>query len=83
MRTALSFSKKLANHVGAITMFICNDNLTKAAAENEHSMDITTKYSATPLRRFLLKAICMVQARVYRVRLQRPASGTERSSKGH
>jgi insertion element IS1 protein InsB len=32
VREALSFSKKLANHVGAIKMFICHDNLTKAPA---------------------------------------------------
>jgi len=29
---ALSFSKKLANHIGAIKMFICHYNLTRAAA---------------------------------------------------
>jgi insertion element IS1 protein InsB len=29
---ALSFSKKLANHIGAIKLFICHDNLTRAAA---------------------------------------------------
>ena len=28
----LSFSKKLSNHVGAITYFICDYNLTKCAA---------------------------------------------------
>jgi insertion element IS1 protein InsB len=32
VRAALSFSKKLANHIGAITLFICHDNLTRAAA---------------------------------------------------
>jgi insertion element IS1 protein InsB len=32
VRETLSFSKKLANHIGAINMFICYDNLTKAAA---------------------------------------------------
>ena len=32
VREALSFSKKLANHIGAIKMFICHDNLTRAAA---------------------------------------------------
>ena len=32
VREALSFSKKLANHVGAIKMFICHYNLTRAAA---------------------------------------------------
>jgi insertion element IS1 protein InsB len=32
VREALSFSKKLANHIGAIKMFICYDNLTRAAA---------------------------------------------------
>jgi Transposase DDE domain len=31
-REALSFSKKLANHIGAIKLFICHYNLTKAAA---------------------------------------------------
>jgi insertion element IS1 protein InsB len=29
---ALSFSKKLANHIGAIKLFICHYNLTRAAA---------------------------------------------------
>lgn len=32
VREALSFSKKLANHSGAIKLFICHDNLTRAAA---------------------------------------------------
>jgi insertion element IS1 protein InsB len=32
VREALSFSKKLANHVGAIKLFICHDNLTRAVA---------------------------------------------------
>ena len=32
VREALSFSKKLANHIGAIQLFICHYNLTKAAA---------------------------------------------------
>jgi len=32
VREALSFSKKLANHSGAITLCICHYNLTKAAA---------------------------------------------------
>jgi insertion element IS1 protein InsB len=31
-REALSFSKKLANHIGAIKLFICHYNLTRAAA---------------------------------------------------
>jgi insertion element IS1 protein InsB len=31
-RETLSFSKKLANHIGAIRYFICHDNLTRAAA---------------------------------------------------
>ena len=31
VRDTLSFSKKLANHIGAITYFICHDHLTKAA----------------------------------------------------
>jgi insertion element IS1 protein InsB len=32
VREALSSSKKLANHVGAIQLFICHYNLTRAAA---------------------------------------------------
>jgi IS1 family transposase len=32
VRSALSFSKKLDNHIGAIKMFICHYNLTKATA---------------------------------------------------
>jgi insertion element IS1 protein InsB len=32
VREALSFSKKLANHLGAIKLFICHYNLTRAAA---------------------------------------------------
>jgi len=32
VREALSFSKKLANHIGAIKLFICHYSLTKAAA---------------------------------------------------
>jgi hypothetical protein len=32
VREALSFSKKLANHLGAITLFICHYHLTRAAA---------------------------------------------------
>jgi len=32
VREALSFSKKLAHHVGAIKLFICHYNLTRAAA---------------------------------------------------
>lgn len=32
VRATLSFSKKLANHVGAIKYFICDYNLTKSAA---------------------------------------------------
>ena len=31
-RETLSFSKKLANHIGAIKYFICHYNLAKAAA---------------------------------------------------
>jgi len=31
-RDALSFSKMLANHIGAIKLFICHDNLTRATA---------------------------------------------------
>jgi insertion element IS1 protein InsB len=32
IREALSFSKKLANPIGVIKLFICHDNLTRAAA---------------------------------------------------
>jgi insertion element IS1 protein InsB len=32
VRAALSFSKKLANHIGAIKLCICHDNLMRAAA---------------------------------------------------
>jgi IS1 family transposase/transposase-like protein len=32
VRETLSFSKKLANHIGAIRYFICHDNLTRVAA---------------------------------------------------
>ena len=32
VRETLSFSKKLANHIGAITYFICHYNLTRRGA---------------------------------------------------
>jgi insertion element IS1 protein InsB len=32
VRDALSFSKKLANHIGAIKLFICHYNRTRAVA---------------------------------------------------
>jgi hypothetical protein len=32
VRDTLSFSKKLAHHIGAIKYFICHYNLTRAAA---------------------------------------------------
>jgi len=32
VRAALSFSKKLANHIGAMKLFICHYNLTRATA---------------------------------------------------
>jgi IS1 family transposase len=32
VRETLSFSKKLANHIGAINLFICHYNLTRAVA---------------------------------------------------
>jgi IS1 transposase len=32
VRETVSFSKKLANHIGAIKYFICHYNLTRAAA---------------------------------------------------
>jgi insertion element IS1 protein InsB len=31
-RDALSFSKKLAHHIGAIKLFMCHDNLSRALA---------------------------------------------------
>ena len=31
VRDALSFSKKLANHIGAIKLFLCHYNLARAA----------------------------------------------------
>jgi insertion element IS1 protein InsB len=46
VRDTLAFSKKLANHVGAIKYFICHYNLTKAAAlpvEHYRRMDGQTK----------------------------------------
>ena len=51
VRSALSFSKKLANHIGAIKYFICHYNLTKAkAVECQHYMDITTQLSSRSRR---------------------------------
>jgi hypothetical protein len=32
VRETFSFSKKLANHIGAIKYFICHDNLTRMTA---------------------------------------------------
>jgi hypothetical protein len=32
VRATLSFSKKLAHHIGAIKYFICHDNLTRHTA---------------------------------------------------
>jgi insertion element IS1 protein InsB len=49
VRDALSFSKKLANHIGALKLFICHDNLTRATVESEHYMDITTDKKHMPL----------------------------------
>jgi len=39
---ALSFSKKLANHSGAIKLFMGHYNRTRAAALGEHYMECTT-----------------------------------------
>jgi insertion element IS1 protein InsB len=41
VRETLSLSKKRINPMGAIKMFICHDNLMKAAVQSEHDMDIT------------------------------------------
>jgi IS1 family transposase len=46
---ALSFSKKRAHHVGAIKLFICSYNLTRAAAQSEHYLAITTENRASPM----------------------------------
>jgi hypothetical protein len=45
VRSALSFSKKLDNHIGAIKYFICHYNLTKATASGQHYIDITVTTS--------------------------------------
>src|SRR5438552_7345137 len=42
---ALSFSKKLANHIGAIKLFICHYNLTKAPALHGGSCWIPGSYT--------------------------------------
>jgi hypothetical protein len=42
VRAVLPFATTLANQIVAINRFICHDNLTRAAAEREHSMDSTT-----------------------------------------
>lgn len=42
VRVMLSFSKKLINPIGAIKIFICHDNLMKAAVLSEHYIGITT-----------------------------------------
>jgi insertion element IS1 protein InsB len=42
VREALSFSTKLAHDIGAIKLFICHDNLTRAVAASEHDMECTT-----------------------------------------
>ena len=39
----LSCSKTLANHGGAIKLFICHDNLTRTAAWSAHDMECTTQ----------------------------------------
>ena len=43
VRDTLAFSKKLANHLGAIKYFVCRYNLTRAAAlPVSHYLEITT-----------------------------------------
>src|SRR5216684_5262445 len=39
VRATLSFSKKLANHIGAIKYFICHYHLTKAAALPDNHLE--------------------------------------------
>jgi insertion element IS1 protein InsB len=46
VREALSFSKKLANHIGAITLFLCHYTLTRVAVESEHDMESTPPFAA-------------------------------------
>ena len=40
-RSALSFAKQLAHPVGALTLCICHDNLTRVAMESAHDLGIT------------------------------------------
>jgi len=47
VREALSLAKKRAQPRGAIKRFLCHYNLTRAVAENEHDMDITTGHMAS------------------------------------
>ena len=49
VREALACSKNRAQHIGAITLFICHDNLTRATAEIEPYMDSTTLDTARRL----------------------------------
>jgi insertion element IS1 protein InsB len=43
VREAWSWSQKRAHHRGALTLGICHDHLTSAAASGEHDMERTTR----------------------------------------
>jgi hypothetical protein len=46
VRDALSFSTQLANPIGAMELFICHSNLTRATAGSKHYMNITIPLEA-------------------------------------
>jgi IS1 family transposase len=46
VRSALSFSNKLDTHLGAIKIFICHYNLTRATVQRQPYMNITTPVCA-------------------------------------
>jgi hypothetical protein len=50
VRETLSFSKTLANHIGAIKYFICHDNLTRRGAlpVYHYPFDTVTLFEGTP-----------------------------------
>ena len=56
-REGLAFSKPLAHHIGTLKLCICHYTLTRAAAESEHDMDITTPYLACLFRVSLYRTI--------------------------
>jgi len=48
VRDMLSFSKKLANHIGAIKFFICHSNLAKAVTLPVAQSQTTMRYPHSP-----------------------------------